>query len=341
MTPKNLFITGATGFIGGSVLEKIVHTHPELEITALLRSPSDVFKTTYPKVKIQLGDFDAFEVIEKASYETDIVIHTGDIDHPGCVAAILSGLKKKMTPSFLIHLTGTGCISDELTQSWEGETNPYIWDDIRDIEKIYNLPDEALHHTVDREIMDASNQLLKTAIICPPDIYGQHRGTGTRATFMVPEYIKVLQKHKEAFYLGHGQNYRAVTHIDDVVQMFVTLLDQAVQGGGRAQWGKEGFYFTVADEVRWIDAAEAINEIAIRQGWLPAGNKPVSWTKEQLGSLMPSFPRLVLYLWGSNSRAVSERAKKLGWKPQAPSFWEALEEDVKIAGDSKVPSALM
>jgi hypothetical protein len=83
--------------------------------------------------------------------------------------------------------------------------------------------------------------------------------------------------------------------------------------------------------VKWIEAAEAVNTIGIRQGWLPADSKPVSWTEAQLSSLMPHQPDIVLYLWGSNSRADSVRARRLGWKPHGPSFWEALEEDVSVA----------
>jgi hypothetical protein len=57
----------------------------------------------------------------------------------------------------------------------------------------------------------------------------------------------------------------------------------------------------------------------------------VSWDKKKLSSLLPEDPGRVLYLWGSNSRAESARAKKLGWKPHAPSFRDALSEDIKVA----------
>ncbi len=66
--------TGATGYIGGSVLEKILTEFPQLQITALLRSSSSEFKNRYPNVKIVLGDFDSFDVIEKAASEADIVV---------------------------------------------------------------------------------------------------------------------------------------------------------------------------------------------------------------------------------------------------------------------------
>lgn len=275
----------------------------------------------------------------------------GDIDHEGCAKAILSGLRKRTSRSYLIHLTGTGCISDEREQAWEGKYNPHCWHDIAEIDSIYNLPSEALHHVVDRWIMDADNDLIKTALICPPDIYGQSTGVGGRQTFLVPNFVEAAIKHKEAFYLGEGANVRAVTHIDDVVDVFLLLLTEAIQGGGKAAWGKEvsvnlgsegqagrspfqGFYFAVSDSVRWRDAAEAINRIGQSQGWLPGDSKAASWSRDRLASLTPGRERLVLYIWGSNSRAESARARKLGWKPHGPSFWESLEEDCHVAAKS-------
>lgn len=190
---------------------------------------------------------------------------TGDIDHPGCAAAILSGLKKKATPSFLIHLTGTGCISDEREQTWEGHFNPRVWNDIEEIQELYNLPDSARHHIIDRDIMDASTDLLRTAIICPPDIYGQNTGIGNRATFLVPEYVNVLLERKEAFYLGAGENMRAVTHIADVVDLFLILLAKALEGGGNAQWGKEVFNY------HWLLFSNSMNETDTKEGILFCG----------------------------------------------------------------------
>jgi len=68
--------TGGTGFIGGSVLEAITKKFPAVQVIALLRSPSTEFKSRYPNVKIVVGDFDAFKVIEGAAADADIVIRT-------------------------------------------------------------------------------------------------------------------------------------------------------------------------------------------------------------------------------------------------------------------------
>ncbi|PMD54419.1 NAD(P)-binding protein [Hyaloscypha bicolor E] len=333
MAAKKVFITGATGFIGGSVLNKLLEKHPQLEITALLRSPSSAFSAKYSSVEGVKGSFDDFGIIEKAAHEADIVIHTGDISHPGCAKAILSGLNKRTEESFLIHLTGTGCISDEREQTWEGKYNPHVWDDVKEINEIYDLPETAQHHVIDQWIMDASNEKLKTVIICPPDIYGQSSTIGNRATFLVPDYVEAIIKHKESFYLGSGENIRGVTHIDDVVDLFLLILAKQLEGRKELDYGRQGFYFAVSDGIPWKNAAEKINELGQHQGWLPKGTKAVSWNESQLAALLPSDPGRVLYLWGSNSRAESSRAKKLGWRPHGPSFWEALPEDCKVAAE--------
>ncbi|KAL6897425.1 hypothetical protein GGI43DRAFT_409096 [Trichoderma evansii] len=337
--PK-LFITGATGYIGGSVLNKLVETHPNFQITALMRNATSDFISRYPNVSVVQGTFDDFQVIENAAQDADIVIHTGDIDHPGCAKAILSGLAKKTSKSFLLHLTGTACISDMNEQSWEGKVNARVWDDIKDIDEIYNLPETVWHHAIDQWIADASNDKVKTVTICPPDLYGQSTTVGGRTTYMVPEYVAAIIKHNEAFYLGEGQNMRAVTHIDDLTELFVLVLEKYLDGDEDLQFGREGFYFATTDEVAWKSASEAINKIGQEQGWLPEGTRTVSWTKEQLASVLPDQSALVLYIWGSNSRAKSTRAKKLGWKPHGPSFWQALPQDCQIAANRQPFSAL-
>lgn len=42
---------------------------------------------------------------------------------------------------------------------------------------------------------------------------------------------------------------------------------------------------------------------------------------------------IILYMWGSNSRAESARAKRLGWEPKRPSFWDCLAEDCRVAAE--------
>ena len=55
-------------------MNKLLEKHPQLEITALLRSPSSAFSAKYSSVEVAKGSFDDFGIIEKAAHEADIVI---------------------------------------------------------------------------------------------------------------------------------------------------------------------------------------------------------------------------------------------------------------------------
>lgn len=71
---NDMIRTGATGYIGGSVLTKIISHFPDLEISALSRSTTQEFSDKYAHVNIIKGTFNDFDVIEKASSNSDIII---------------------------------------------------------------------------------------------------------------------------------------------------------------------------------------------------------------------------------------------------------------------------
>ncbi|KAJ7278530.1 nucleoside-diphosphate-sugar epimerase [Mycena rebaudengoi] len=148
MVPR-IFITGSTGYIGGSVLAGITVAHPEYQITAVLRKVSQRYVDAYPQVKTVVGDYDSAELLAKVAADNDIVIHAGDSDHKGAMEALLAGLGRRTTPSCLIHVSGTACISDVYDGIY-GALNQRVWSDVDDIDEILHLPEDRLHTHVDR-----------------------------------------------------------------------------------------------------------------------------------------------------------------------------------------------
>lgn len=103
-----VFMTGATGFIGGSVLANLLKHPAKFQVTALVRSPEAAKKLITLNVTPLLGSLDDSELIIKASEETDIVINAANADHLGAVKAIISGLSNSSKPKIFIHTSGTG-----------------------------------------------------------------------------------------------------------------------------------------------------------------------------------------------------------------------------------------
>jgi len=303
------------------VLDRIVKTHPELEIAVLLRNWTEEIAARYPTLRIIEGDFDSLDVIKAAAGESDVVIHCGWTDHLPNVEAILGSLKSS---SYYIHLSGTGCITDDLTNSWKGEVNARVWSDIADCEEIKNLAPTLRHRKVDYAVQHSG---LKTAIICPGPVFGQSPCVSKRQSTKIPLFMQAVLGLKTTFYLGTGQNTDSYVHIDDLAQLFDLVLQQALAGTG--SWGgAEGFYFAASIESSWKAVAEAVNEYATSRGVV--SGDVASLSEQQFRDFYPKRPEAPLYLWGSNNRIDAARARQLGWKPTG-DLWSALPRDIDVA----------
>lgn len=71
--------TGSTGYIGGTVLNKLYHHDPDYSITVLLRSTPAHFEAQYPRIRIVNGDFDSVAILEDEAAKADVVIREHDI----------------------------------------------------------------------------------------------------------------------------------------------------------------------------------------------------------------------------------------------------------------------
>jgi nucleoside-diphosphate-sugar epimerase len=174
----------------------------------------------------------------------------GNSKHEPSIKAHIAGLLHTASPSnlrFFIRLGGTGAIADWAQPEYHGKLQPKIWSDIEDIDTITSLPDTALHRNIEKIVVQAAaaehGDRLKTAIICSCGVYGQGKGLGKRQSSMVPLYYAEIMKKRRAFYTNEGGNTRSWVHIDDLMNVYLKLVEAAVCGGGKADWGREVCYF--------------------------------------------------------------------------------------------------
>lgn len=341
MSPK-VFLTGGTGYIGGSVLHTIATAHPEYEITVLLRRIPENFTTTYPNIKIVQGDYDSSQTIAAAAEAADIVVHNGDSDHEPSLNAILSGLLKRPTPGYLLHLSGTGIVSDWANEEYLGKLNPKIWSDISSLNEIRQLPASALHGNTEKILHEHAEQFsdkINIAIMCPPDIYGKGKGLAKTHSVFAPMFIEEIKKSGgKVFYYDEGTNTRSWVHINDLMRVYLKVVEAAASGdGGEFGWNREGYYFAGTQEHSHHDVAKVMGETLHKLGVV--GNpEPVQITLQQLDDMViiPRFRPLARYLFASNSRTRAERAVNLfDYKAEAPSLLETLEADILDALKAK------
>ena len=123
-TQKSIFFTGATGYIGGTVLTKLLSIpNPPTNITVLIRDPkkAELLKELeFPQgttVVPLLGSLEDHEKLTKAAETHDITIHCADADDLGAIKAIIQGQgnRRKETGHrpLLIHTSGTAQLGDD------------------------------------------------------------------------------------------------------------------------------------------------------------------------------------------------------------------------------------
>lgn len=251
-------------------------------------------------------------------------------DHEVAARAITQGLAAKSSPGYLIHVSGTGILLfKDVDRDIFGEEDAEVYDDWDGISKVTSLPDHAPHRNVDKVVIAAgsSNPNVKTAILCPPCIYGQGRGPSNQTSHQVPELSRATIEQGHGIKVGAGKTFWPAVHVHDLSDASLKLVEAAANNGEPATWGAEGYYFIESEEFVWGDVAQWVADAAKDQGFIST-NEVKSVSKDEAGKLTPWGNAL----WGANSRARAVRARRLlGWNPQSPSLKDEVPATVTAA----------
>ncbi|KAJ5917261.1 hypothetical protein N7466_010815 [Penicillium verhagenii] len=338
-----IFLTGVTGYIAGDALATLFAKHPNLSYSALVRTreKAEQVKSQYPNIRIVLGDLDDSALLERESAAADIVLHAADAsDHAGAAKAIAAGLvagHTKEKPGYWLHTGGTGILTFADSDSGSyGNKSEKVYDDWEGVEELLTLHDHAFHRNVDQLVLEAGAKhagVLKTALVCPPTIYGQGRGPCSQRGRQVYALANVTLRLKKGPIIGAGQSIWNNVHIHDLSDVYLLLVEAAISGRtDNGLWGAGAYYLTENGEHVWGELAQQTAEAARKLGYLSdAKSEPIDLesAKEYAGFEAVS--------WGLNSRGRARRAREiLGWKPSRPSLvselpsilqseWQALQ----------------
>ncbi|EGN98782.1 hypothetical protein SERLA73DRAFT_181420 [Serpula lacrymans var. lacrymans S7.3] len=312
----NVFITGATGYIGGAVLELLLEhpTSSSSQFTALVRSPEKAQKLEAIGVHAVVGSNSDLDKLEQLASESDVIFACADADDEPATKAILAGLKNHYkstgTAPILIHTSGTGVLTDKAAGKYAYDT---IYDDT-DVEQLETLPDTQLHRNVDLLVIEADKQgYARTHIVLPSTIYALATGKLVQLGIQnpksrqIPYLIRIGLKRGQGAILGEGKNRWPNVHIDDIASLYIVLYEAIL--AGKAGHGREGLYFGENGEHLLYDVSKAVAEALYELG-KGRSPEPTMVTEEEL----KVDPRTI-YL-GTNSRCRASRARALGWKPK-------------------------
>ncbi|KAB8298120.1 hypothetical protein EYC80_001878 [Monilinia laxa] len=337
MAPK-VFITGVTGYTGGDALYEFYNTRPDWEYTVLVRNSDRAapVAAAFPKVRFAYATLDDAAIIEEEAAKADIVLHTADAsDHEVAAKAIAKGLAKghsKEHPGYWLHLSGTGilCWKDMETQTYGEAPSEEPYNDLEGVSRLTSLPDTAFHRDIDKIVLAAGSDSVKTAIVCPPSIYGPGRGPGNQRSRQVYNLARITLQKGQAPQLGKGLTEWDNVHVHDLTALWVLLADAAVAGPGPNDaeiWNERGYFLAENGHHVWGELSKQVGEVAFERGYIKT--KEVALMNVDEAKELAGFEAIS---WGLNSKGFAKRARKyLGWKPTGRS----LKDEIPFIVDSE------
>ncbi|MGE8147347.1 NAD-dependent epimerase/dehydratase family protein [Pseudomonas frederiksbergensis] len=289
----NVFVTGAAGFIGGSIATGLVQAGHN--VTGLVRSAEQANELTALGITPVIGTLDDSALLADQARAADAVINAASSDHRAAVEALLNALRG--SNKVFLHTSGSSIVGD----ASGGKSSDVIY-----VEG--NLPeptvDKAARVAIDNLILAAAKDGVNSAVICNTLIYGNSLGV-KRDSVQLPRLLKQARKSGVVRHVGTGQNIWSNVHIEDVVALYLLALTKNVPGT---------FYFVESGESSFIDMttamAKALN-LGEPQDW-PLKDAEAEWGYEMAN-----------YGLGSNSRVRGKHARELlGWVPKRTSVTE-------------------
>ncbi|KAJ6554640.1 hypothetical protein B0H19DRAFT_1210906 [Mycena capillaripes] len=304
-SPKEVLFLGATGYIGGTVLGRLLH-HPrahEFRVSALVRDPIKAEKLKAFGVTPVLGDLNLdLDLLETLGKDADVVF---SINIPA-TNAILAGAKARFEstgrPTTYIHTSGAGAIAD-LTVHGTHKDGP-TWDDL-DEAQMATIEPTQLHRPIDLELLSADDEgYIKSYIILPTTVYGVASGPLVESGIQKPErgllppLIATALARGQAGMVGEGKNISHSIELRDIADLYITLYDD---------W----LYFAENGVHELYQVGEIVARILFEHGKTESP-VPTTFTQEEEDKY---FPGLLASLIGCNVKCRANRARALGWRP--------------------------
>ncbi|MEV0623581.1 NAD-dependent epimerase/dehydratase family protein [Nonomuraea sp. NPDC050404] len=296
-----VFVTGVGGYIGGAVAVRLLqegHT-----VVGLTRDGAKVGALARLGIQPVVGTLDDADVLTVQARGADAVVNAADSDHLRAVRTLVAALAGSGKP--LIHTSGSSIVG----VGTDGEVSSAIFhEDVLDSDSGWEPehPIRKARVAIDRLVLAAAEQGVRTAVLCHSLIYGPAQGLPGESV-LIAALVRQARAAGVVRQVGGGGNIWSNVHLGDVAELYLLALEKSSPGT---------FYFVESGE----ESIGAMAAAIARCLGLPG---PVPWHPDADADAADSVwdPQFAMHALGSNSRVRGSRARDLlGWRPRHHSI---------------------
>ncbi|KAJ3338109.1 hypothetical protein HDU93_009980 [Gonapodya sp. JEL0774] len=332
MSQVKIFLTGATGYIGGEVLVSLLalpEASSRYHVSTLVRGQDRAAKLKEMGTRPVIASLDDVDVLKKEAEDADVVIHTAHADHMSSAQAIIAGLterkRKTGTNGILIHTSGTGVLTDLSVGDY---VSPTIYSDL-DVQLIDALADTQPHRDVDLVVREAgASGDVDVYLVMPPTIYGIGSSPFHPISIQIPTLIRAAWRTGKVYHMGKGLSLWSDVHVADLASLYIHLLQHSLTHPlPNTRHVFDQYYFAESGEHSWGEAAVAIGKALVARGAIKDGTVGTLKDEDVVEYVGNQRNRELL---GSNSRSRADRARQLGWTPThtPQDFFRCIADEV-------------
>jgi nucleoside-diphosphate-sugar epimerase len=292
----NIFLTGASGYIGGTVAAKLIAAGHQ--VSGLARDEARAAQLRERDITPVVGTLDDLDLLDNAARAADAVINAANADNPFAARVLIDALRG--SGKRFVQTSGTTVIADTAS----GEAGGLVYTEDTPFDP---LPEKAGRVATDRMVSEAANDGVHSVVICPSLIYGQGLGVRPHSP-QIPAFIEMAKASGVPRHIGPGANIWSHVHIEDCADTYLLALERGPAGA---------FYYVEAGEAAMIDTNRAVGRL------LGMGEATEALS---ISDAVRAWGPAMTYAMSANVRVRADKARAmLGWTPKGPALFDDIE----------------
>jgi len=289
---KKILITGITGYIGGTIAEKLLKKN--YKVMGLIRNDRHAEELRSWGIEPIIGNIHDETVLRAAVSEADAVIHNADSADDAYAADSFVNIMEGSGKT-LIFTSGSAIFGGKEN----GEGNSFVFTEDIPLNPRLEMASRVL---INDYILQAAQKNIRSIVIVPTMVYGEGLGL-KKESIQLPALIGFSKEKGHGIFFGKGENIWSNVHIEDIAELYILALEKAEAGS---------IYYAENGSSTIKNIAENISKkYALR----PAISVNIQEAVNRFG------PAGGYFGFASNSLCNADKARtELGWKPQYNSI---------------------